>query len=278
MSEREVMRFKASIRAVAMEDGIPAQVVLQNFMFERLLARLVKTPFRENLIVKGGLLISSLLGLSRRTTMDIDASVRNVPLEEPVLRRMLEQVFAKDAGDGVRFMITGISFIRDDDIYGGYRVKFTATWETIVVALSADFSTGDVVTPEPTEYFLKSRFVDNVSYRVWGYTVETILAEKVQTILARGVLNTRARDFYDVAILTRSQMPDANCFVAALRSTCEHRQTVEVLSDARKRVERIAKSDALRELWERYRRQYSFAASLSFADVCDVVRNLVSNL
>jgi len=278
MSEREVMRFKASIRAVAMEEGIPAQVVLQNFMFERLLARLVTTPIRENLIVKGGVLISSLLGLSKRTTMDLDASVRDVPLEEPMLRQMLEQVFAKDVGDGVKFAITGISSIRDDDVYGGYRVKFTAAWESIVVALSADFSTGDVVTPEPAEYFLKSRFVDNVSYRVWGYTIETILAEKIQTILSRGVLNTRARDFYDVAMLVRSQMPDANSFVVALRLTCEHRQTVDVLSDARGRVERIAKSDALRELWERYRRQYSFAAPLSFDDVCDVVRNLISNL
>jgi len=194
------------------------------------------------------------------------------------LRQMLEQVFAKDVGDGVKFVITGISSIRDDDIYGGYRVKFTATWEMIVVALSADFSTGDAVTPEPSEYFLKSRFVDNVAYRVWGYTIETILAEKVQTILSRGALNTRARDFYDVTMLTRSHMPDVNRFVAALRSTCEHRQTVDVLSDARGRAERIAKSDALRELWERYRRQYSFAASLSFADVCDTVRNLVSNL
>lgn len=275
MSEREIMRFKASIRAVALEDGVPAQVVLQNFMFERFLARLTKTSVRENLVVKGGLLVSNLLGLSKRTTMDLDASVRNAPLTEARLREMLERVFGKDADDGVVFRLNSVVPIRDDDVYGGFRAKFTASMESVVVALSADFSTGDVVTPAPAEYFLKSRFVPNDTYRVWGYTVETILAEKVQTILARGVLNTRARDFYDVAMLTRVCKPDPALFAAALKATSAHRRTEDLLAESVERIERIRTNPNLQELWEKYRQQYSFAATLSFDDVCQAVSALL---
>jgi len=275
VSEREIMRFKAAIRASALEDGVPAQVVLQNFMFERFLARLTKTPIRENLVIKGGLLVSSLLGLSRRTTMDLDASVRNAPLTEDRLRQMLGRVFAKDAHDGVVFRVTGVAPIRDDDVYGGFRVKFTASLESIVVALSADFSTGDVVTPEPVEYFLKSRFDPNSTYRVWGYTVETILAEKVQTIFARGVLNTRARDYYDIAMLSHVCKPDPALFVTAFRATCSHRQTESLMAGSVARIEQLRTNRNLQDLWEKYRRQYSFAAELSFDDVCRAVEDLL---
>lgn len=275
MSERETMRFKAAIRAVALEDGIPAQVVLQNFMLERLLARIVKTPVRDNLVVKGGFLISNLLGLSKRTTMDFDATVRNAPLTEASLVRMLKRVFEQDIGDGIAFAITSVAPIRDNDTYGGFRVKFTATRGLVVVALSADFSAGDVITPGPSEYYLKSRFVDNMTFKVWGYTIETMLAEKIQTILSRGVLNTRPRDFYDVAALVEVCSPDVKVLSAALKATCEHRNTPDVLRDPMALLADIRSDEGMIALWEKYRKQYSFAVALSFDAVCGVVADLV---
>lgn len=275
MSSRDMMRFKSAIRAMAAEEGIAAQVVLQHFMFERLLARIVKAPIKDHLVVKGGYLVSNILGLARRTTMDFDATVRNMPLDEDNLRMTLGAVFAIDIGDGVEFAMKSIEPIRDDDIYGGFRVKFTAKQETIVVSLSADFSTGDVVTPEPKEYFLKSRFVPNVSFRIWGYTIETILAEKVQTILSRGILNTRPRDFYDAAVLVETCRPDCPLFAQALKATCEHRDTMGVLMQPLELLRSIRADKGMQGQWEKYRRQYAFAKAYSFDAVCDVVARLL---
>lgn len=278
MISREIMKFKAAIRAMALEEGIQAQVVLQHFMFERLLDRIVKTPIKDCLIIKGGYLVSHILGLAKRTTMDLDATLRNTPLTESNLRDMLEAAFALNVGDGVVFEIKSIEPIRDDDIYGGFRVKFTAKQDTILVSLSADFSTGDVITPEPKEYFLKSRFANNVSFRVWGYTIETILAEKVQTILTRGVLNTRPRDFYDVAILVESCKPNITLFGDALKATCAHRKTEEILQSPLERIEAIRSNKEMLMLWHKYQKQYAFAKDLSFNTVCDIIANLVKSV
>lgn len=278
MSKSDLMRFKATIKAIAAQENIPAQVVLQNYALERLLARISKAPLKDHLVIKGGYLISSLLGLGKRTTMDLDATIRNTPLTEDNLKEMLNTAFSIDLNDGFRFTIKSISAIRDDDIYGGFRVKFDATRESLLIALSADFSTGDIVTPEPKEYFLKSRFIENLSFRIWGYTIETILAEKVQTILSRGVLNTRPRDFYDVAILSGTFHSEATLFATALRATCEHRHTTNILSNPLDTLDKIYSDQGMTIQWEKYRKQYSFAKDMSFGDVCLALRKLLQYL
>ena len=149
MNARETMAFKAMLKRIAAEENVPAQVVLQNYMFERLMARLVKLPLRKDLILKGGLLVSHLLGLSRRTTMDMDVTLRNAELSEATVRSWMERILSVDVGDGVGWTLRGIAPIRDDDIYGGYRVKMTASLGAITVPLSMDVSTGDAICPRP---------------------------------------------------------------------------------------------------------------------------------
>jgi predicted nucleotidyltransferase component of viral defense system len=275
MSERELMKFKAALRAIAESEGIPAQVVLQNFMFERLLARLVKSPIRQNLILKGGLLIASLLGPSRRTTMDLDITIRDQPLTEEWVRSAMTDIFSLAVDDGISFEIKSIAPIRDDDVYGGFRVKLTATRESIVVPLSIDISTGDVITPAPHEYHLKSLFVTNAVFKIYGYTVETILAEKLETILYRGILTTRPRDFYDIALLSEFCKPNIAIVKTALRATCRHRGTEGVLADAHERIIAVQNDKGQQEQWAKYQQSHPYAKGKQFAEICELLHEFV---
>ena len=275
MNARATMAFKAMRKRIAAEENVPAQVVLQNYMFERLMARLVKLPLRKNLILKGGLLVSHLLGLSRRTTMDMDVTLRNAELSETMVRSWMERILSVDVGDGVGWTLRGIVPIRDDDIYGGYRVKMTASLGAITVPLSMDVSTGDAITPAAQEYYLKSHFVQNSVFKMWGYAVETILAEKVETILVRGVLTTRPRDFYDVVLLTRHCPVDLSVFLKALKATAGHRGTENVLADAGERVKTIVADKGLITQWNRYVKANSYVGDVTFADACAVLSRLL---
>lgn len=275
MNVRETMAFKAMLKRIAVEENVPAQVVLQNYMFERLMARLVKLPLRKNLILKGGLLVSHLLGLSRRTTMDMDVTLRNAELSEATVRSWMERILSVDVGDCVGWTLRGIAPIRDDDIYGGYRVKMTASLGAITVPLSMDVSTGDVITPAAQEYYLKSHFEQNSVFKMWGYAVETILAEKVETILVRGVLTTRPRDFYDVVLLSRHCPVDLSVFRKALKATARHRGTEDVLTDAEERMKAIAADKGLIEQWNRYAKTNSYVEDVTFADACGVLSRLL---
>jgi hypothetical protein len=193
----EQMSFKAMIKRIANEEQIPAQVVLQNFMFERFFARLSKTTIRENLIVKGGTLISQYLGLSKRSTMDIDLTMLGEKLSEDTITRYLGMVFKVDLDDNLSWELKSIAPIRHDDMYGGYRVKLIAAYKGIVVPFSIDISTGDAITPAPQDFIFMSRFSPNGNFRIKAYTIETVLAEKIEATLSLGVLSTRPRDYYD---------------------------------------------------------------------------------
>lgn len=275
MNARETMAFKAMLKRIATEENVPAQVVLQNYMFERLMDRLVKLPLRKNLILKGGLLVSHLLGLSRRTTMDMDVTLCNAELSEATVRGWMGRILSVDVGDGVDWALKGIAPIRDDDIYGGYRVKLTASLGAISVPLSMDVSTGDAIIPAAKEYYLKSHFVRNSVFRMWGYAVETILAEKVETILVRGVLTTRPRDFYDVVLLTRQCPVDKSVFRKALMATARHRGTEVVLAEAGERMKTIASDARLAERWNCYVKSNSYVEGVTFADACAAISGLL---
>ena len=170
MSADRVMSFKAAIKAFAAAENIPAQVALQNFMFERFFARLSKSVVKDKFVLKGGVLVSQYLGLDRRTTMDVDMTMRNATLDESSLRDMLEQVFSAPIDDGIEWRIKSVEPIRDNDAYGGLRAKVVASMEAITVPFSIDVSTGDAITPGAVEFFIRSRFLRNEFYRVQSYT------------------------------------------------------------------------------------------------------------
>lgn len=269
------MSLKARLRNLAKEKGLPAQVILQNYMFERFLVRLAKSEYQDRFVLKGGMLVAAMVGLDNRATMDLDATLKNLPLTPDAIRTALERVCAVSVEDGVSFGLGVISPIREDDIYGGYRVSLNARFETILTPLTIDISTGDVITPNAVRFAFTEIFDEGRSFELWAYNVETVLAEKVETILRRGVFNTRPRDFYDVYILATTQEYDPAVFKGALKATAEHRGTAEQITDEEQILRNISESSELRTMWDNYRKQFGYAKEIPYERVVSTVKKLL---
>ena len=274
MSSKQ-MSFKSMIKRIADEEQIPAQVVLQNFMFERFFARLSKTPIREKLIIKGGTLISQFLGLSKRTTMDIDLTLQGATLSEESIREHLKSILDMDLDDGITWEMKSISPIRHDDLYGGFRVKLNAAYEKIIVPFSIDISTGDVITPAPQDFIFMSRFSPNGNFRIKAYTVETIMAEKIEAILSLGILSTRPRDYYDVHMLLSTVKYDESNLSKALHLTATHRDSMDTMKEWSEGLKLIQDSKTMRERWDKYCREFSYAKGILFDEVCENIRKVL---
>ena len=272
----KAMSLKAKIRNIAKQKNIPAQVILQNYMFERLLVRLSASEYKEKFVLKGGMLVAAIVGLDNRATMDLDTTLKNLPLTPDAIRSALEQICAISLDDGVVFEIGTISPIREDDIYGGYRVMLNARFDTLLTPMSIDVSTGDAITPHAVQYNFSEIFNDEKSYELWAYNIETVMAEKVETILRRGVFNTRPRDFYDAYILTTTQKFDKAVFAEALSATAKHRGTVEQIADVPGILHNIEESPELRAMWEKYRKQFAYAADIEFKQIIEILKTLVA--
>ena len=269
------MSLKAKIRNIAKQKNIPAQVILQNYMFERLLVRLSASDYKEKFVLKGGMLVAAIVGLDNRATMDMDTTLKDLPLTPEAIRGALEEVCGIVFDDGVVFEIGTISPIREDDIYGGYRVMLNARFDTLLTPLSIDVSTGDAITPHAVQYNFSEIFDDEKSYELWAYNIETVMAEKVETILRRGVFNTRPRDFYDAYILTTTQKFDKAVFADALKATAAHRGTTEQIADVSAILHNIEESLELRTMWDKYRKQFAYASDIEYGQIMAVLKNLL---
>lgn len=271
----KAMSLKAKIRNIAKQKNIPAQVILQNYMFERLLVRLSASGYKEKFVLKGGMLVAAIVGLDNRATMDMDTTLKNLPLTPEAIRSALEDVCDIAFDDGVVFEIGTISPIREDDIYGGYRVMLNAKFDTLLTPLSIDVSIGDAITPHAVQYNFSEIFDDEKSYELWAYNIETVMAEKVETILRRGVFNTRPRDFYDTYILTTTQKFDNAVFADALSATAKHRGTTEQIADVPSILYNIEESPELKTMWGKYRKQFSYAKDITYEQIMDSIKTLL---
>lgn len=271
----KAMSLKAKIRNIAKQKNIPAQVILQNYMFERLLVRLSASEYKEKFVLKGGMLVAAIVDLDNRATMDLDTTLKNLPLTPDAIRSALEQVCTIPFDDGVVFEIGTITPIREDDIYGGYRVMLNARFDTLLTPMSIDVSTGDAITPHAVQYNFSEIFDDEKFYELWAYNIETVMAEKVETILRRGVFNTRPRDFYDAYILTTTQKFNKSVFAEALSATANHRGTTEQIADVPGILHNIEESPELRAMWEKYRKQFVYAQNITYEQIMNAVRALV---
>ncbi len=271
-----VMQFKARIKNLAAKYHIPAQAVLQNFMLERLLERISLSRYQDRIVLKGGLLIASMVGISSRTTMDMDTTLRNFPLTEETLRAAFQEICAIPLADEILFTLKHIEPIREDDEYGGFRVALVAKFETIQTPLKIDVTTGDIITPEAVCYSFPSTFEDK-RIEVWAYPLETILAEKIETILRRSVLNTRPRDFYDVYILVKTQGPQINqeTLHNAIDATAKKRGSLASLQNAEVIINLISADDVMRQRWIRYAREFYFANDIQFDQVIQTLIDLL---
>ena len=223
------------------------------------------------------MLIAALVGIDNRATMDMDATIKNYPINVESLTNAINEICTIIVNDDVSFSFSGIEAIRDGDAYGGYRVSIISEYDTITTPMQIDITTGDVITPKEILYVFNMIFEEG-SFGVWAYNIETVLAEKVETILRRGELNTRPRYFYDVYILTKTQSFDHSVFVEALRSTAIHRETTHILNNISKRLEEISDSEDLRSRWLKYTRDYRYADGITYEDVLNAIRELINSL
>lgn len=270
------MSFKAKVKNYAKKNHLPAQVILQNIMFERFLDRLSRSDYRDKFVIKGGMLISAIVGLDTRSTMDLDATLRKLTLTEDQIREAINNICSIDLQDDITFKINSVAPIRKEDIYGGYRVKLDAKFEQIITPLSIDVSTGDIITPDAVKYEISGIFDDSVRITLWGYSIETILAEKTETILSRDITNTRPRDYYDVYILRKKGTYDPAVYRSALIATAQHRGSWNRIRDFDPITSQIENSIILKDLWEKYRKEFNYAKDISFEDTVSAVRSLLS--
>jgi len=269
------MSLKAKIRNIAKQKNIPAQIILQNYMFERLLVRLSSSEYKDKFVLKGGMLVAAIVGLDNRATMDLDTTLKSLPLTPEAIKEALEHICSIKFDDGVLFEIGTVLPIRDDDIYGGYRVMLNAKFDTLLIPLSIDVSTGDAITPHAVQYSFSEIFDEEKFFDLWAYNIETVMAEKVETILRRGVFNTRPRDFYDAYILATTQKYDKELFGSALKATAEHRGTTAQIADTAEIIKNIAESPELRALWDKYSKQFAYAKNITFELIVEVLKELL---
>ncbi len=269
-------QIKGRIKSVAKQNNADARTLMRIYMMERFLERLEQSEYRDNFIIKGGILVTAMIGVAHRSTMDIDTSMKNLNLSAEDALRVVNQVKDIDLDDGVSFEVKDVSNIMDEMEYPGIRVTMNANVGRLITPLKIDISTGDVITPRAIE-FNYDLLLEDRSISLWSYNLETILAEKLQTVLARGILNTRMRDFYDIRMLLDTYEDKVNKAVLkdAFAATCKKRGTDHLQEQAEEIIKIIEADEQLRVLWRAYQKKYSYAAEIDYASVISGVRKLM---
>ena len=270
--------FKAKIKNMAKDRGIPAQQLQQNFLIEQVLKLIAKSSYKDSFIVKGGYLIGQLIGLDKRTTMDLDVTLKGTTLSQENLITIFEEILS-DSDDVFSFEVDKLEPIRQDDEYGGFSLKLNATFDTLREVVFIDITTGDKITPREITYSMPSLFT-NETIEVWTYNLETVLAEKLETIISRGVASTRPRDRYDLFTLyhTRKDEIDFDVLRKALANTVEKRGSKEAIDIWESQLNSIETDEYQKQLWTRYQRQFKYAQDISFEKSVQIVRELMTTI
>lgn len=271
--KRNTMSFKAIINNMAKENNVAAQSVLQTYMLERLLERISISKYKDNFILKGGMLISAMLGIDSRTTMDMDTTIKGFPLTKDNITNIIDEICNIEIDDNVTLKIKKVDLIREDDDYGGYRITFEAKYNNeMPVIMKIDITTGDKITYKEIEYSFTLMLEDR-KIQIWSYNVETIIAEKFEAIVKRGVLSTRIRDYYDVYMLinTQNKIIDKKTLKDAITLTAQHRGTSEIIKDWKKIVEKIANDSKMRQQWKRYQKDNFYAEEIEYKELINAI-------
>ena len=273
---KNAMQLKAYVKNLAKEKKISAQIVLQNYMLERLLERISVSEYRDNFILKGGFLLAAMVGLDTRATMDMDATIKGLPVTKETISQMFVDVCKIHIEDDISFEFSGIEDIREDDEYSGFRVSLSGNYPPMAVPLKIDITTGDKITPCEMVYTFNLMFEER-SINVLAYTLETILAEKLETIISRGDQNTRPRDFYDVYILNTLQKKniDNQILKEAFAATVKKRGTEHIVINYKEIIETVLNSSAMKDQWTRYQKEFDYAKDIQFEDTCKAVIALI---
>ena len=277
MITKNPMQLKALIKKKAAETNISAQLVMQNYVMERLLERISLSEYKRNFILKGGFLISAIIGINTRATMDLDTTIRGFELTHEAIRGIFDRVIAIPIDDDIEFEVIGVADIREADDYPGVRVSLKANYPPISVPLTVDITTGDKVTPREVEYTFPLMF-DEHGIIIMAYNLETVLAEKLETIVSRGVANTRPRDFYDIFIIwkLRGDEIDIGTLKTALARTSEKRGSASVISRYGPILSDVLASEQMRGFWAKYQSDFDYAGDISFEDAIGTAREIMA--
>lgn len=273
---KNAMQLKAIMKNLSKEKHISAQLLLQNYMMERLLERISQSKYKEFFIIKGGFLIAAMVGLDTRATMDIDATIKGYPVTEKTIKTMFEEICDIYIPDDIVFEFKHIGEIREGDEYTGYRVSVTANYAPMAVPLKLDITTGDVITPKEIS-FAYPMMLEDRTISVLAYNLETILAEKIETVISRSDQNTRPRDYYDIYILYRLWKNNVNVhnLQCALKATGEKRGSVNLLTEYKRIMEVVVNSEVMSKQWKKYQKDFAYASEVSFKDACNTVTRIM---
>lgn len=272
-------QLKTLVRNLTKGDSIQAQIIMRNYVMERFLERISLSKYRNNFILKGGMLVSAMVGLDTRSTMDIDTTIKNMPLSVENARGMIEEIIAIPIDDGMTFFIKSVGEIMDEAEYSGVRANLEAALETMRTPLKVDISTGDIITPREVLYTFKLMFEER-TISILAYNLETVLAEKMETVITRGIANTRLRDYYDLYILQNEYTYVINMeqFKAAFLATSEKRNSVQLIADGNRILKEIENSEVMQGLWKSYQKKFSYAEDISWKMVMDSIKKLFTKV
>lgn len=272
-------QLKDKVRNISKGDNEVAKALIRIFMMERFLERVSLSKYKNNFILKGGMLVASIVGVNMRATMDIDTTVKALPLNEADAERIITEICEIPLEDGVSFKITSVTNIMIDFEYPGIRMMLEATLDRMRQPIKLDISTDDVITPAAIEYEYKLMFEDR-TISLLSYNTETLLAEKMQTIVTRGLANTRMRDFYDICGIARlyANKIDYNLLVGAFQATCKKRETVFSISEIEDILSKIKNDEPLAKMWEQFKKKNFFVGDLHWEDVLQEVLHIMGKL
>ena len=271
------MSLKAKINNIAKEEKVAPQAIMQTYMLERLLERISVSDYKNNFILKGGMLISSIIGIDNRSTMDMDTTIKGFKLDKENLTNILQQIIKIDIEDNIKFEIIDIENIREDDDYGGLRIHLQASFDEMPVDLKVDVTTGDKITYKEINYKY-NLLLENRSIEIWTYNVETIIAEKYESIIKRSTLNTRIRDYYDLYMLIHLEKNISNkILIDAINETSKHRETFNIISDrntVNDVIDSIKNDSSLQEQWNKYQKNYEYAKGIKYEQLVDSISSI----
>ena len=266
---------KAKIKNKAGGSSDKSQIMLRIYLMERLLERVSLSRYRDNFVLKGGLLVSSLVGVDMRSTMDIDTTVKSLPLNKSAIQKILEEIMAIGLEDGVLFRITKVQDIMEGHEYEGVRFMIDCTMDKLKQTIKMDISTGDEITPKAITHELPL-IIEDRTIELWAYNLETLLAEKLETIMVRAEANTRMRDFYDIHVLLEQDAVtiDRDTMKAAFYATCKKRGSIELIGTIDDVINKIADDETMRQLWNNYRKTNYYVGALEWEEVIGSARKL----
>lgn len=271
IKNRDSLKAKAS--NLSKKTNLPNKYLIQNFMFEALLKRISKSKYKDKFIIKGGLLLSSIFGVNLRSTMDLDTTIKGLPLDRETITKVINEIINIDVEDNIKLEIENMKNIREEELYSGFKVNLKAEFDGLKTNLMIDITTGEVITYKEVEFKYNTIF-DDETINIMTYNYETIIAEKFESIISRNIDNTRMKDYYDLYMFVNLKWNDINkdTLRKAIINTSKARETLDYIDNANKYIELISDDSRLKALWNNYQNNYEYAKDIEFIDTINAIK------